>query len=216
MRRTIALVLVLAACGGDAAPATTTGGITALDRAAAQYAASATRAIEGTAFEVLDAGDLADIVVGLCEGLGVGAIGVAAADTGIEAGEADVAIFLEVLRTGLDQVCEERVVVDLTSIYLDTISTAAAGAGAASAFDEIAAIRAAPVVCEELDRGLGGAAAVLAVADVLYGIRAGSLDDLAASLDPAQGTVVGAVLATATALLCPRHLESVEALLGSL
>ena len=185
-----------------------------LDRTADAYAVSALRALEGTAFEVLDSSDLGAVVVDLCEGLGVGAMGVAAADLGIDAPEADVAILLEVLRTGLDQVCEERVVIDLTSIYLATITGAVGDAGAAAAYDEIAVIRAAPVACDRLEADAGAEAALLAVLGVLYGVEADTLEDV--GIDADQGVVAGAVLAAATALLCPDRLTEIEALVGSL
>jgi len=213
VRRIVAFVLVLAACGGGTSATTTTAPASDLDRVASSYAVTALRALEGTAFEALDARDLAGVVVDLCEGLGVGAMGVAAADLGIEAPETDVAILLEVLRTGLDQVCEERVVVDLTSIYLRTITTAVTEAGAEGAYDEIAVIRAAPVVCDALEAGAGAEAALLDAVAVLYGVEAASLPDL--TIGPEQGLVAGAVLASATALLCPEHLDEVEALVAS-
>ena len=216
MRRALAIVLVLAACGGDGAPTTTADVPGPVDRAASDYASSAMRALDGTAFEVLDAADVADVVAGLCEGLGVGAIGVAAADTGIVAGDRDVAIFLEVLRTGLDQVCEDRVVVDLTAIYLGTIANAVSSAGVGAAYDEIAAIRAAPVACAALDRGTGAGPALLDVVATLFGVTADSIDGLEGVIDDAQGLVAGAVLASAAALLCPEHLGTIEDLVGSL
>jgi hypothetical protein len=214
MRRLLAVLVVVAACGGGGTTSNAPEPTSGLERSANAYATSALRALEGTDFEVLDTRDLAGVVVGLCDGLGVGAIGVAAAALGIDAPEADVAILLEVLRTGLDQVCEEKVVVDLTAIYLDTIAAAVAEAGAEEAFDEIAAIRAAPVACDALDTGAGAEAALLAVVEVLHGTSAATLDDLVIGAD--EGLVAGAVLATATALLCPDRLDEIEALVGSL
>lgn len=203
------IALVAAACGGPPAPPSTTG----YARASADYAASALRALDGTAFETLGVQGLADAIESLCDGLGVGAMGVAAADTGIVATDPEVAIFLEVLRTGLDQVCEEKVVVDLTGIYQSTVETAVTQGGAAGAYDEVAAIRAAPAVCDALDLGEGVEPALLEAAATLFGIGAGTVGDL--SLTPDQGLVVGAVLATATALVCPEHLEVVESFLGT-
>jgi hypothetical protein len=214
MKRVLPILLLVAACGGSSGEATTTSSAGDLGGAASSYATSALRALDGTEFEVLDARDLAEVVVGLCEGLGVGAMGVAAADLDIDAPEADVAILLEVLRTGLDQVCEERVVIDLTAIYLSTIVSAVEEADAAAAYDEIEVIRAGPVVCERLEAGDGAEAALLAVVEVLYGAAAGSIADL--DIDTDQGRVTGAVLATATALLCPDRLDEIEVLVGSL
>jgi hypothetical protein len=188
----------------------------AIERAATEYAASALRALEGTAFESLGVAGLSALIEGLCNGLGVGAIGVMAADTGIAASEGDVAIVLEVLRTGLDQVCEDKVVIDLTSIYLGAVAQAASGAGATDAYDEIAAIRAAPVVCDALRSGSGAEVALLGAMETLYGIRAASLEGIAGRVSPEQGVVAGAVLAAATAIVCPEHLSEVELLLESL
>lgn len=215
MRRLVTVLLViLAACGGKEATVTTP---TAPDtgRAAVAYAASAMRALDGTAFEDLGVEGVAEVVAGLCEGLGVGAIGVAAADTGIEADDADVAIFLEVLRTGLDQVCEEKVVVDLTAIYLRSIQAALGDDGGGPAYDEIALVRAAPVVCRALDSSDAGTA-LLEVVFTLYGVDAGSVEGLEGRIDADEGLVAGAALASATALLCPEHLPVVETFMDSL
>lgn len=208
----LALVLVVAA-GCSEAPATTTVAGSPRRNAAVQYATSALRALEGTEFEVLGAAGLGGLVVDLCEGLGVGAIGVAAADTGIDAPDEDVTILLEVLRTGLDQVCPEQVAVDLAAIYLEAVSGAAESAGAIGAFDEIAVIRAAPVVCDTLDSGEGPEEAVQAAVWVLYGVRVDSADGLGARIGEDRGVVTGAVLAAATALVCPEHLGAVESFL---
>jgi hypothetical protein len=212
MRRLLPMVLVVVACAGSSPgdDSTTTG---AFDRAAAEYATTAMRAIEGTAFDVLEAEDVADLVVGLCEGLGVGAIGVAVADTGVVASDDEVAIFLEVLQTGVVQVCPERASMDLTAVYLDTLQVAVTDLGAESAYDEIAAIRAAPVVCRELGSGSGGEGALLAVVESLYGIEASGMNDL--EIGPDRALVAGAVLAAATAVLCPEHLDEVRSIAGS-
>lgn len=211
--RALLVAGILAACGGGTTTSTTTMS-DPIPRAASEYAASAMRALDGTAFEVLDVVEVADAITGLCEGLGVGAIGVAAADTGIVASEDDVAIFLEVLRRGLDQVCNDRVVIDLTAIYLGTLEQAIATAGSGEAFDEVAAIRAAPVVCEVLASDAGAEAALLAAAHVMFGVTATSVEEL--SIDATQGLVAGAVLGAATALLCPERVGEVETFMESL
>lgn len=212
MRRLVAaLAVVLVACGGSGG-ATTTAPSDARSASTA-YAVSAMRALEGTPYEQLGVAGIADVITGLCDGLGVGAIGVAAADTGIAADDGDVAIFLEVLRTGLDQVCEEKVVVDLTALYLRSIRSALGDTGVT--FDEIALIRSAPVVCAALEAA-DAETALLAAVFTLYGVDAGSVDGLAGRIDADQGLVAGAVLASATALLCPEHLPAVETLMESL
>lgn len=211
MRRTLAVALVVASCGGSPATTPTTS---AYGRAADAYAATAFRAIEGTPFDVLGVGGLSDVVRDLCDGLGVGAMGVATADTGIVASDADVTVFLEVVRTGLDQVCEEKVVVDLASIYLRTVESAARDGGASSAYDAIAVLRAAPIVCDTFDAGSGAEDALLVVVESMYGVRAESIATLQIGAD--RGLVSGSVLAAATALVCPEHLPEVEAFMGSL
>jgi hypothetical protein len=211
MKRLLPILLVIAACGGSSDDVSNQDPSSAFERSASAYAASALRALDGTAFDVLDARDLADVVVGLCDGLGVGAMGVAAADLGIDAQDGEVAILLEVLRTGLDQVCPDRVAANLTAVYLDTISTAVGAAGVA--YDEVSAIRAAPAVCTALEADDGAEAALLAVVEVLFGTRVPSIDDL--QIDADQGLVAGSVLATATVLLCPDRLDEIEALVGS-
>jgi len=216
-RSLVAIVALLVACGGGgAASPTTVGGVGEIDRAAAEYASSAMRALDGTAFDVVEASDLSGVIVDLCDGLGVGAMGVAAADTGIVADDADLLIFLEVLRTGLDQVCEDRVVVDFTSIYLDTLDRALAALGIESGYDEVAAIRAAPLVCGQLDAGHGVEGALVAIFGAMFGDSDGVPP--AESLPAAGGdvgAVAGAVLASATALLCPEHMGAVETFMAT-
>lgn len=217
MRRlALALVVLVAACGGTEPAATTIDSGAVLERRAVAYAASAWRAVEGTSFASIGEDGLSDLVVELCEGLGVGAIGVAAADTGIDASEDEVAIFLEVLRTGLDQVCEERVVVDLTSLFTRSVEDAVDSAGASAGYDEIAAIRAGPAACRAMRDGRGADAALLEAVFVMYGVQADSVADLSASIGSDQGIVAGAVLAAAAALVCPEHLAEVQALVEGL
>ncbi len=211
----LALAVVASACSGSVSM-TTTVSTAGTEHAAAEYAASALRALEGTAFDTLSAGEIGDLVRGLCEGLGIGAIGVAAADIGLDAPSDEVTILLEVLRTGIEQVCEDRVGVDLAVIYLSTIEAAADAAGAIGVYDEIAAIRAAPAACRALEDGAGAPRALLEIVEVLYGVVVGSVDELVDHLDGGQGVVSGAVLTTATAILCPQYLVEVEALMGDL
>ena len=210
-----ALLVLLAACAGSGS-ADTTVPDTALQQRADAYAASAWRAVEGTEFAELGVGGLSDLVVELCEGLGVGAIGVAAADTGIDAPDDDVTILLEVLRTGLDQVCEDQVVVDLTALYTRSVQEAAQSEDAGAAYDEIAAIRAGPAACRVLDDGRGAEAALLEAVDAMYGVRVESVAALDGRIDSDRAVVAGAVLASAAALVCPEHVDTVQRFMGEL
>lgn len=202
LRRSAALALVAAivagGCSGDATPPTTTG---PFDRAARTYASSALRALDGTAYAALDAPAVADLIVGLCEGLGVGAMGVAAADTGVVADAADVTIFLEVVRVGLDQVCQDTVLIDPTALYLRTIDSAVGGA---APVDPVAAIRAAPLVCGALGASDSLDPVVVVAVAALFGpaVPAGAID-------VGQARVVGAVIAASAAFVCPEHAERV-------
>lgn len=197
----LAVAMLAGACSGDATPPTPTG---PFDRAARSYASSALRALDGTAYAALDAPAVADLIVGLCEGLGVGAMGVAVADTGVVADDADVAILLEVVRTGLDQVCQDKVLVDPTALYLRAIDSAVGGA---APVDPVAAIRAAPLVCGALSTSDSFDPVVVVTVGALYGpaVPAGAIDT-------GQARVVGAVIAASAAFVCPEHAERVAGL----
>ena len=210
MRIVLVLALTLAACSSDVATSASVASADA-ERLAAEYAVSAERALGGTAFEPLGSDELAGIVVGLCLGFGVGAIPATIDGLDVAAPAGDVAILSEVLVVGVGQVCPERAPLDVIGIYLDAVAGAARDARAEAAFDEAAAVRAAPVVCESLESGAGVEAALLAAVWALFEIDAAGVDDLAGRLDGDQGLIAGAVLGSATALLCPKHVGEVEA-----
>jgi len=214
--RAIAALLLLSACGGGADPSSTVTAAASLESPAEAFAVSAQRALDGTAFEVPGAELIADLVIGLCRGLGVGAIPATVDDLDSAASPEDRAILVEVLTVGMVQVCPDRAPVDLTSFYVGAVRSAVQGGGVLSAFDEGDVIRAAPVACEVLRSGTGVEAALLAVIDSLFGIEAESLDGLSGLVAADQGLVLGAVLASATALLCPEYASDVDAFMGSL
>jgi len=210
------LLVLLAACADGAASTSTGTAALSLDRSAAEFAASAERALEGTAFETVGPGAVADLVIGLCEGLGVGAVPATIAGLGIDAPSGDGEILTEVLMVGIAQVCPDRAQVDLTGYYLDAVRGTADAAGSLGAFDEGDVVRAGPIVCARLKSGAGVEAALLTTVVGLFGVEAETVDQLAGLIDADQGVVSGAVLASATALLCPEHAGEVEAFVESL
>ncbi len=214
--RAIATLLLLSACGGGADPSSTVTTAASLESPAAAFAVSAQRALDGTVFEVPGPESIAELVIGLCRGLGVGAIPATVDDLDSGASPEDRAILVEVLTVGIVQVCPDRAPVDLTSFYVGAVRSAVQDGGAVSAFDEGDVIRAGPVACEVLRSGTGVEAALLAVIDSLFGIEAESLDGLSGLVAADQGLVSGAVLASATALLCPEYASDVDAFMGSL
>ena len=212
----VMLLLMTAACTDGAGSSSTVTAVSLLDRSAAEFAASAERALEETAFEVVGSGTVADLVIGLCEGLGIGAVPAMIDGLGIDAPPGDREIVTEVLTVGMAQVCPDRASVDLTGFYLDAVRGTVNTTGALGAFDEGDVVRAGPIVCEILESGAGVEAALLATVVGLFGTEAGSMDQLAGLIDADQGVVSGAVLASATALLCPEHAGEVETFMESL
>lgn len=211
----VVLLVVLAACSGEAVT-TTSPPPPSVESLAVEFALSAERALEGTAFEALGSEAVAEALTVLCRGLGIGAISATIDGLGLDASAGDVVIMSEVLSVGIAQVCPERTADDPGSAYLDAVAGAARGAGAGSAYDEAAVVGAAPVVCAALTSGEGVEAALLAAASVLFDFDGSDIADLGLQLAPDQGVVAGAVLAAATAVLCPAHIGDVEDYLGDL
>ncbi len=214
--RAIVTLLLLSACGGGADPLSTVATVESLEGAAATFAVSAQRALDGTTFEDLGPVVIADLVTGLCRGLGMGAI--PATIDGLEVGGSveNREILVEVLTVGMAQVCPDRAPIDLTSFYLDAVRVAVQDGGALSAFDEGDVIRAGPVACETLRSDAGVEAALLEVIGKLFGVEAETLDGLTGVVTGDQALVSGAVLASATALLCPEYAGDVDAFMRSL
>ncbi len=212
----MAALLLIYACGGSAGPTSMVTISASLEGHAAEFAASAERALDETVFEALGPGVITDVVVGLCEGLGMGAIEATIDGLGIEVPASDREILTEVLIVGMTQVCSDRASVDVTGFYLDAVGAAAQEANAMGVFDEGHVIRAASVVCETLQSGQGAETVLLAVVDSLFEVKVESLDKLDDLINIDQGIVSGAVLASATALLCPEHAGEVEAFIESL
>jgi len=208
-------LLLVSACSSDSSPSSTQT-IAASAGSAAEFAASAERALEATVFEDLGTSGIADLVTNLCQGLGVGAIPATIDGLDIDASSADEEIITEVLAVGLSQVCPDRAPIDLAGFYLDAVTTAVQDGSALSALEDGDVIRAGPVVCDALQNGSGVEAALLAVVRDLFAVEANSVDGLSGLMDAEQGLVAGAVLAAATAFLCPEHAGAVEAFMASL
>ena len=216
MARATVMLLLMAACGGGTSPSSTVTAVGSLENPAATFAVSAERALDGTAFGALGPVVIADLVTRLCRGLGVGAIPATIDGLDIDAFADDRQILIEVLTVGMVQVCPDRAPVDLTGFYLGAVRAAVQEGEALGAFDQGDVIRAAPVACEALRSGGGVEAALLAVIGSLCGLEAESLDGLTDVVAADQGLVSGAVLASATALLCPEFVGDVDAFMRAL
>jgi hypothetical protein len=211
----LALVLVAGACGGDGAPATTGPGLSA---AAADYAASARRALESTRFESLGDEWLAGLVVAGCAEVDDGA-DPAAVVTAAVAGAAappgdpvDDEILGEVLTVGLDEVCPGSLVTaGERAAFLEAARPVVEGSGLAVADDDLVA--AAADMCTTLADD--PEQAVLGVFLNLFGAGAETVDDLA-GVGAGEGAVVGAVLGAGTTYLCPEHGSTVQEYLDEL
>ncbi len=209
------MTVLVAACSSGSGPA---GIVTteSFGAAANEYAISAERALAGTVFEQVGPEALAGLLVGLCEGFGIGAIPATVDGIGLAASVEDQEIIAEVLIVGVVQVCPERAPVDLTGFYLDAVVGTAETAGALGVFDEGDVVRAGPVVCDVLKSEAGVEAALLEVVERLFGVTVDDVDSLVGSIDDDQGVLTGAVLASATAVLCPQYAAAVEAFMESL
>ena len=213
MRRLGALALVLAACGGSAAPATTTD-----PRAdeAFEFAVSAGRALEDTRFAAMSAGDLADQVMGLCAASGslIADIAAAVAATGAGSDAGDDSILAEVLTAGVAEVCPERAAADLSAAFLASVRLAVeTGAGVEVAESDV--LNAGLSACLTLDQGTPGDALV-SIAAGLFAVEVGEAELLAGAITTEQAVTAGAVLAAAVSYFCPEHAARVQEYLGSM
>jgi hypothetical protein len=230
VKRAAALLLGFAvAASGCSEPAPPAGGADRL--AAAEYALTARRALETTRFGTLGDGWLVDLLVDACGALKPGGDGdaailavVGAASEGVPTGDAaEDRILLEVVATGMATVCPEAVIAATTipadapeDRYLLAVGVAADEAGMAP--DSGVLFEAGGAACRAMDRGAGPERGVLDAAALLFGVEAGGLDELEA--DPrvgvAGGRVLGTLLASAAAFLCPEHGERVAAYVAGL
>lgn len=205
--RSALLVLAVAACGSGEATETTSP-----TRAAQEYAASAQRALEGTAFASATVSEVAAWVDSACSGLGSGSVrALAEAVGGSATTPGDLAILVEVFEVGLEQVCPERAATDLTDPFLSLVHTA--GLDPLPVSDN-ALLVAAPLVCEALESE-NVAAAFLIGAGSLYGADSADFTDLASTLSDTQGFTLGAMVSASAALLCPEHADVVAEFVGA-
>jgi hypothetical protein len=208
MRRVVALVALVAACGGSPVSTTTTDANLA---AAVEYAVSADRALDGTRFSGLTPATVAEAIVATCSGAGSVVIDVQSAVAVVEAPPGDPGddvILQEVLLTGVGLICPERVAADLTAAYLAAVHTTIAS-GAGVAIDDSLAVGVGLAACEALDAGTPEDALVTVAAGG-FGIEATADEILAGAIDAAQAITAGAVLASAATYLCPEHQARVE------
>ena len=200
-------LLVVAGCGG-ASPAETAD---AEQRAAVDYAESALRAIEGTRFEPLGVGWIADEVVAACADLLAGGaasevFATIIADAEVpEADAIDDAIAAVVLSEGVAAVCPsvsptDGRRTDPVTDYLTATVPIVVAAGFGERFDGGTLVGAANEVCTALDAGTPPGDVVEALLESLFGGASAP-----GSLGEAEGLVAGAVLGGAAAIVCPRH-----------
>lgn len=214
------LVLVVAAgCGGDGVPGPTTDPFSR-EALAADYGISALRALEGSSFESLDPGDVAGLVIDACALVDGGETpSSAAARVTADRGSADIALLAEVVEIGVGDVCSTAppTALDLIVAYEASVAATMTAAGLEPPEDPAAALSAGPVVCDALDTGSSPEQAVLAAAGVLFGVTAGSMDGLsAAGVSADDGVLLGAVVGSASAILCGEHRVAMEGFLEEL
>lgn len=207
----ILLAVASAACSGGTVATTT---IADTQAAAIEYAASADRALDGTAFSDVPVGTIADVIVGLCEGTGPGTVEAAVDALDARDGPAiDDEILGEVLAEGVRQVCPHRAGASaLVEAYLVAVDEVAAD----RSIDEDAVLTAGLVACDLLDRGQGAESSLLAVVATLFGVETASVGELETLLDRSQGVLAGATLQAAAGYLCSRHQAAVAAYLEGL
>ena len=214
MKRVVALVALVAACGGSPVSTTTADPRLA---AAVEYAVSADRALDGTRFSGLTPATVAEVIVATCSGAGSVVIAVESAVAVVEAPPGDPGddvILQEVLLTGVGLICPERVAADLTAAYLAAIHTTIAS-GAGVAIDDPLAVGVGLAACEALDAGTPEDALVTVAAGG-FGIEATAGEILAGAIDAAQAVTAGAVLASAATYLCPEHESRVREFVAEL
>jgi len=198
------LILGVTACSiGEGAPTVPDDSGYRLE--AAEFAAAADRALDGTRFEEVSVGDVAAIIVGLCAAGG----SVEAAIDGLAAADgpaSDDSIMREVLVEGVAQVCPARSGdAEALDAYLSSVRAAVASSGVDLVLDDEPLIAAGTVVCASLDAAQGVDGAILAAVAILYGLEASSVEELDDVIDGPQGVAVGATLASAAEHLCPQH-----------
>lgn len=202
------VVLAVTACStGTSTPEGDDGGFGA---AAVEFALQADRALDGSRFEDVPAGDLADAIVALCVSGGSIEAAIAGLPT-LPGDPADDLIVREVLLTGLVEVCPTQTEdASVTEAYISSVRTAVQSSGVSVVLDDEPLIAAGTVACASLDAGAGVVGAVLSAAAILFGVERSSMDELDEALDTPQGIAVGATLASAAVYFCPQHQELID------
>ena len=222
----IALTIVVGACGGDTPVASTTSTIAVEDLRrviAADYAASAERAIAGTRYEGIGAEGIMDAVLDACSRLGDtipdGAVVGALLSLDIPPGSAiDDRIAAEVVIEGLATVCPDDVLRasgidpavpsddERRSLFLGVVAPFVDDAGLGFGDDEL--VDAGEIVCDSLQAGAEPETAIVAGLRQLFEIEADSLDEIVGA-GVSEGLVLGAILASAAVYFCPAQAERV-------
>jgi len=218
VRWLLAVSLLVSAC--SPAPVATTTSAPGIRSSAIDFAVSADRALDGTAFAEIPVGAIADVIIGLCAGADLLEDAVAAAVDAVgvpESRAVDDEILTEVLTEGVRQVCPDRAGASaLIAAYLSAVRDAVTSTDPGAFVDEEAVLIAGPIACDLLDRGQGPESALLAVVATLFGVEASSADDLDTQLDTAEGVIAGATLRSAVTYLCSRNEAEVAAYLAGL
>lgn len=211
----LALALTAGACTDDGVTASTIDP-RSREAAASEYAASAQRALDGTAAEGMTISEVAALVLQACDRVDAGA-GAAVAATEVAASTPDAGLLTEVVAVGVGLVCpdEPPTAIDLIVEYEASVNLALASAGVPLPEDPIGVLQAGPVTCDAFFTGGSAEQALLAAAGTLFAIPSASFDDLR-SLSQEDGLLLGAVVASATAILCPEHESSMREYLEGL
>jgi hypothetical protein len=228
VRRVAGLLLAAAVAVSACASAPPPPG--AADRLiAAEYARTARRALETTRFGTMGDAWLVDLVLEACGVLGPGADGdaavtgvVGAAAAAVSPGDAvEDRILLEVVATGMATVCPDAVIAAAPAAgpedrFLLAVAAAADEAGIPPGSGVL--LDAGRAACRAMDDGAGPEGGVLEAAVLLFGVEADGLDELesAPEVGVEGGRVLGTLLASAAAVLCPEHGESVAAYVAGL
>ena len=211
----LVVALLAGACSDDRATVSTIDP-RSREAAAAEYAASALRALEGTDAEGMSVADVSALLLQACDRLDDGAsAGGAAID--VAGSTPDPALLTEVVRVGVGLVCPEEppTAIDLIIEYEASVNVALVSAGVSLPEDPIGVLQAGPVTCDAFFTGGSAEQALIAAAGTLFDAPAMSFDDLR-SLTQEEGILLGAVVASATAILCPEHEATMRGFLEGL
>lgn len=200
----LAVALLGAACADDG-PTVTTIDPRSREAVAGDYAASALRALDGTAAEGMAASAVSALLLAACDRVD-GGVPAAEAAVEVSATTPDPALLAEVVEVGIGLVCpdEPPTSLDLIVRYEASVNLALMAAGVGLPEDPVAVLQAGPVACDAFSTGGRAEQAFVGAAGTLFGVEAGTLDGLRA-LSEEEVLLLGAVVASATTILCPEH-----------